>query len=197
MQYWLDLLLPQAIERVLINTHYLPQAVREFVQNSPWRDRIDLVHEDRLLGTGGTVVANRAYFGKQSFMVAHADNLTRFNPQAFIEAHLRRPAHVVMTMMTFDTDTPQSCGIVEMDNRGIVIAFHEKKSNPPGNRASAAVYMFEPEVLDFMVGLNKEEFDISLDVVPAFIGRIQTFHNSDYHRDIGSPESLRLAEQEF
>jgi len=197
LSYWLELLFPFTIERVLINTHYLPDVVRTYVEASPWRERIDLVHEDRLLGTGGTVVANSAYFGRETFLVAHADNLTRFDPQAFIAAHAHRPPGVLMTMMTFDTDVPQSCGVVELDEQGIVKVFHEKVPNPPSHRASAAVYIFEPEVLNFMDELGREEFDISLDVVPNFMGKIQTFHNLDYHRDIGSPESLRLAEQEF
>jgi hypothetical protein len=33
--------------------------------------------------------------------------------------------------------------------------------------------------------------------MPAFLGRICTFHNSGYHRDIGTLESLRKAEAEF
>ncbi len=100
-------------------------------------------------------------------------------------------------MMTFDTDTPQSCGIVDLDQRGVVIGFHEKSAAPPGNRANAAVYIFEPSVVDFLASLNKEIIDISLEVVPRYLGRMFSFHNSDYHRDIGTPESLRLAELEF
>lgn len=195
--YWLDLLLPSAIDRALVNTHYLPDVVREYVSNSSWHDKVDLVYELRLLGTGGTVLANQDYFAKETFFVAHADNLTRFDPVAFIQAHVNRRPGTLITMMTFDTDVPQSCGIVELDNDGLVIGFHEKQPNPPGRLASAAVYLFEPEIIDFMNNLNKDEFDISLDVVPYFLGKIQTFHNADYHRDIGSPESLRLAENEF
>ena len=35
-----------------------------------------------------------------------------------------------MTMMTFRTDDPSSCGIVEVDENGIVIGFHEKVKTP-------------------------------------------------------------------
>src|SRR6185436_15356190 len=80
LDYWLELLAPGGIERMLINTHYLPQQVRDFVARSRWREGITLVHEEKLLGTGGTVLANRAFFGAAAFMVAHADNLTRFDP---------------------------------------------------------------------------------------------------------------------
>lgn len=195
--YWLDLLLPHTIERVLINTHYLPEAVRAFVADSPWQKRIDMVHEAHLLGTGGTVLKNHTFFGNEAFMVVHADNLSRFDVGAFIETHAQRPAGVDITMMTFATDTPKSCGIVELDSNGRVIRFHEKVENPPGNHANAAVYIFEPSVIDFLVSLGKDTIDISTEVLPEYLGRMQTFHNTDYHRDIGTPESLAQAQREF
>jgi hypothetical protein len=30
-----------------------------------------------------------------------------------------------------------------------------------------------------------------------YLGRIATYHNSKYHRDIGDPESLKIARMEF
>ena len=195
--YWLDLLLPAGIERILLNTHYLPEKVREFVSASPWKDWISIVHEDVLLGTGGTVLKNREFFGNQPFLVAHADNLTQFDPAAFITRHRKRPSQVEITMMTFETDAPQTCGIVEEDANGVVTAFHEKVADPPSNNANAAVYIFEPGVLDFLAELGRETIDLSTEVIPNYLGRICTFHNHGYHRDIGNPESLQLAEREF
>lgn len=197
LQWWFDLLFPAGIDAALVNTHYLPQPVRDFVAASPWRDRVTLVHEENLLGTGGTVLRNRDYFGRTAFMVAHADNLTRFDPGAFIARHHQRPRGCEMTMMTFETDDPRSCGIVEEDAAGVVRAFHEKVANPPGNHANAAVYIFEPAVVDFIAGLGRPVVDLSTEVIPHFVGRIATFHNSGYHRDIGTPESLALAERGF
>ncbi len=197
LAYWLDLLLNNDVERVLVNTHYLPDAVRAFVANSPWREAIDLVYEDELLGTGGTVLRNRDYLANGPFLLGHADNLTRFKVADFLDAHVRRPSGVEITMMTFDTDAPQTCGIVELDGLGIVRRFHEKVPNPPGKRANAAVYIFEPTVIDFIASLGKSFVDISTEVLPNYLGRIGTFHNVDYHRDIGTLESLALAEREF
>jgi mannose-1-phosphate guanylyltransferase len=195
--YWLDRLFSGGIDRILINTHYMHDVVRKFVSATPWRESIDLVYEDVLLGTGGTVFHNRSFFADGAFLVAHADNLTRFDVGAFIEAHRDRPEGVEITMMTFDTDVPETCGIVELDERGIVVGFHEKSANPPGRRANAAVYIFDLSVIDFLASLNKEIIDISLEVIPHYLGRMHCFHNADYHRDIGTPESLRLAEAEF
>jgi len=195
--YWLDLLFGSEVEAVLINTHYLPDPVRAFVAASLWRDRVTLVHEDVLLGTGGTVLRNRNFFGDEAFMVAHADNLTRFDPAAFIARHRSRPADCDITMMTFETDDPRSCGIVEEDERGVVKAFHEKVPNPPGVHANAAVYIFEPSVIGFLASLGKESIDLSTEVIPHYLGKMLTFHNTGYHRDIGTLESLARAEREF
>ena len=197
LAHWLDLLLPGGIEEVLVNTHYLSEQVRVFRTLSRWRDRIVLVHEPELLGTGGTVRANRQYFGRTPFLLAHADNLTRFSVADFQASHVNRPPGTAMTMMTFDTDTPQSCGIVELDERGVVRSFHEKISNPPGRRANGAVYILEPEIVDFIASRDNSSADFSTEVIPKYIGRIATFHNGDFHRDIGSPQSLLAAEREY
>lgn len=197
LAYWLDLLLPGGISHVIVNTHHLAAQVGEFRERSTWRERITLVHEPVLLGTAGTVLANRAFFGDEPFLVAHADNLTRFPVSEFILSHRQRPAGAAMTMMTFDTDAPQTCGIVETDASGLVRRFHEKVAHPPGNRANAAVYVVENEVVDFLATLGTPVIDFSTQVIPRFIGRIATFHNGDYHRDIGSAESLRAAEREY
>ncbi len=100
-------------------------------------------------------------------------------------------------MMTFNTTEPEACGIVELDERGLVRAFHEKVKNPPGDLANAAVYILSPSVMDFLTGLGKEVIDFSTEVLPHFMGRINVFHNEIYHRDIGTVESLLIAQNEY
>jgi len=82
LDHWLAMLLASGIERVLINTHHLADAVRRHVRQSSWQDRIDLVHEQELLGTGGTILANRDYFGGRDAAV-HA--------QTHLVKKIRRP----------------------------------------------------------------------------------------------------------
>lgn len=197
LDYWLDNLFDAAVERVLINTHWLPDPVRTHVASSKYADRIDLVHEDELLGTGGTVAANADWIGDAPYLLAHADNLTDFDVAAFIDAHAHRPAGCAITMLAFETDMPKTCGILEADESGVVRDFHEKVDNPPGNLANAAVYICEPEVTDFILSLDKPFVDLSTEVIPYFLGRILMHKTDGYHRDIGSPDALRLAENEF
>ena len=130
-------------------------------------------------------------------MLIHADNLSLFDVSAFMDRFYSRANNIDITMMTFFTDDPQTCGIVELDEEGVVIAFHEKVEIPPGNLANAAVYILAPVVLNFIASLGKEVLDFSTEVLPHFIGRINTYHNSVYHRDIGNMESLQLAQAEY
>jgi mannose-1-phosphate guanylyltransferase len=197
LDYWLDLLFDAGIERVLINTHWLAEKVREHVKDSRWRSQVDLVHEPQLLGTGGTLLANRDYFGRDALLLAHADNLTDFDVAGFLYAHAQRPRQCLMTMLAFRTDDPSSCGILELDERGIVQAFHEKVANPPGNLANGAVYIFEPDVIDRFAAYNRTFIDLSIDVIPGLVGKILAVETVGYHRDIGNASSLQRAHCEF
>ena len=194
--YWLDMLAEARI-RSLVNLHYRADQVRHFVAQSRFKDDVTMVYEDGLLGTAGTLLKNRAFFGDGRVMLVHADNLSRFDMKEFIRRHEHRPKGCVMTMMTYVTPTPESCGIVELDGDGVVTAFHEKVKDPPGNLSNGAVYILEPTIFDFLDGLGQQQIDFSTEVLPRYMGKIFTFHNDVYHRDIGTMESYEAAEKEF
>ena len=130
-------------------------------------------------------------------MLVHADNLSIFDVHAFINSHQNRPPGCEITMMTFKTPTPHTCGIIETDKKGCVQAFHEKVANPHGDMANGAVYIVEPSIFNYLESLNKEFIDFSTEVIPNFIGRINTFYNDIYHRDIGTLESYEAACREY
>jgi mannose-1-phosphate guanylyltransferase len=197
LDYWLETLLDHGVEQVLINTHYMAPVVQQYLKKSTWLPHITLVHEKTLLGTGGTILKNREFFKDEVFLVAHADNLTIFDLQNFLFKHTYRPIRAEMTMMVFETLDPQSCGIVSLDSQGVVQAFHEKVLNPPGNLANGAVYILEPSVVEWMASLGKKKVDLSTEVIPHFLGKIFTYHNSLYHRDIGTMESWIKANHDF
>ena len=197
LDYWIELLSNAGITDILINLHYLPEMVRAYVSSRVYPVTITTVLEEKLLCTAGTLLRNRAFFLQESVMLIHADNLSLFDVRAFIERFDSRDENIDLTMMTFHTDVPETCGIVELDERGAVCAFHEKVKAPPGNLANAAVYILAPTVIEFIASLGREVIDFSTEVLPHFMGRINTFHNDVYHRDIGTLESLTLAQSEY
>ena len=196
LDYWIEQLFNAGIERILINTHYFHEQVERHIENSEYVNRIDLIYEKELLLTGGTVLYNKKFFNNQPFMLVHADNLSICDYKDFINAHKNRPANTEITMMTFTTDDPKSCGVIKIDNSGIIQEFHEKVQNPPSTIANGAVYIVEASVISYMERLKKVKVDFSVDVLPYYMGRIFTYYNGLYHRDIGNIRSYELAQIE-
>jgi len=190
---WLDRLSQVGVGPFLINTHYLPEQVQAFVASSPYRDKITLSHEKELLGTAGTLIANLQFFEGKDGILIHADNYCLTDFEGFIQAHSKRPSCCLMTMMTFRSDNPQSCGIVELDGRGIVMGFHEKIENPPGNLANGAVYLLSAELLKLLDTKLNSVTDFSTQVLQHLIGRIYTYESREFFIDIGTPEAYRRA----
>ena len=196
LEYWLGTLYSSGVSEVLVNLHHHSEKVQEFLNRSRFEGWVSSVFEDTLLGTAGTLRANKEYFQGFTTLLVHADNWCQCDFADFLNYHHNhRPDHCPITMMTFESPTPETCGIVETDDDGVVYAFHEKSNNPPGNQANGAVYLLEPEILNWILE-NPGISDFSTEVLPHFIGRIATWHNQVIHRDIGSLAMLKLAQSD-
>ena len=194
LEKWLKSLESCNCNEALVNTHYLADQVHEYIDKRP-QNRMDVrcIFEPKLLGTAGTLLANENMFRGSVGLLIHADNATDFDLRKLIEAHKQRPDGCVVTMLTFDTDSPESCGIVEIDKYGIVQRFHEKVENPPGNRANGAVYAFNEDLIQEIKNLGVGVTDMSKEVIPKLTGRIYTKHTTERFLDIGTPSSLKKA----
>jgi len=98
-----------------------------------------------------------------------------------------------MTMMTFRTNNPLSCGIVKLDERGIVSEFYEKVDHPPGNLANGAIYILTPELLKKLGTDYRESKNFSTEIISQFIGRIYSYETSQIFIDIGNSDNYDQA----
>ena len=193
LEIWLERLTHAGIGPFLVNTHYLADQVNAYIGSSLYKDQVTLVYEPELHGTAGTLIANRDFFKGQDGMLIHADNYCLADFSAFLEFHNQRPEGCLMTMMTFRTETPSTCGIVELDERGVVVGFHEKVKYPPGNLANGAIYILSAELLDRLgLDLNTTK-DFSTEVLHHLVGRIYTYETLELFLDIGTPGSYDKA----
>lgn len=190
--YWLEALTRAGCTKIFVNLHYQTKFVKGVLSNSPFRSRIEFFYEDELLGTAGTISKLSNLLEDGPAWVIHADNLSRFSERAFLDAYDN--SHSLM--MTFATDSPKSCGIVELDGLGRICAFYEKVENPPGNNANGAVYIFHPSLLEW-IHSNDDLHDISMDVIPHHLSSFRVWKNSEYHRDIGTINSFLSAQRTF
>ena len=192
---WLERLTQAGISPFMINTHYLASQVEAFIEESPYRDKVTLVNELELHGTAGTLIENLDFFKGEVSLLIHADNYCLADFTAFQQAHRDRPSECLLTMMTFRTDSPSSCGIVELDERGVVIGFHEKVAKPPGNLANGAVYILSAELLSRLGSDFRAVTDFSTEVLHRFVGRIYSYETVEVFLDVGTPETYAKANQ--
>lgn len=198
LDIWCHQLISAGVSEILVNIHHHSSQVKTHIEESPYRESITLVEEtSSLLGTGGTIRSNREFFAGESALVIHADNVSFADLPSFIEFHQKRDPASVASIMCFHTDVPEQCGIVELTKDGIVKAFHEKVSNPPGTLANGAVYIFEPTVIDEICTMEQEFIDLSTEVIPTLVGRCRAWENTVYHRDIGRIDALFAAQKEL
>jgi mannose-1-phosphate guanylyltransferase len=199
LEYWLRALIDLDFDNIFVNTHYHTDIVKDFLTREIFRGRVKILHEPFLLGTAGTIRENASLFCKQPLLLVHADNWCQCNLEDFINFHNRDRSTELnnssITMMTFRTTTPKTCGIVELDENGVVIKMHEKVLSPPSNLANAAVYMIDPDVVNW-ISKKPDVTDFSTDVLEHFMGKIITWENKQIHRDIGSIRMLSEAQSE-
>jgi len=194
LAYWLEYVKLMGIEKTLVNLHHHHGIVHDFLNCSIYQERVHSIFEPVLLGTAGTIRSNIEFIGTNTLLLVHADNWSVCDWKSFLTFHhYERPENCPITMMTFSCENPSSCGILELDDMGIVKMMHEKVSEPPGNLANAAVYLIEPEVVHWILDRPLIS-DFSTEVLPFFMGRIATWHNKVVHRDIGTPEVLVKAQ---
>ena len=190
---WLDRLTAAGFGPFLINTHYLSEQVHEFIAASGHAAHVTLVSEPILRGTAGTLIDNLDFFEGQDGLVIHADNYCLADFHAFLKAHQTRPSHCEITMMTFRSEAPQTCGIVELDEQGVVVKFHEKVPHPPGNLANGAVYFLSAKLLARMKSDFSSATDFSIDVLQNLMFNMYTYETKEFFLDIGTPAALRKA----
>lgn len=193
LDIWLSRLTQAGVGPFLINTHYLARQVENYVAASSYKDHVQLVNEPHLLGTAGTLISNLEFFQEEDGLLIHADNYCLADFIDFQRAHANRPSDCLITMLTFRTTDPQSCGIVEVNASGVVVGFYEKVKNPPGNLANGAIYILSPELLAELSLESNVLTDFSTEVVPRYIGRIYTYETAAVFLDIGTPKTYTQA----
>jgi mannose-1-phosphate guanylyltransferase len=196
LDIWLDALTKAGVYQVLVNTHHLAAQVEAHVGVRSTPPVVRLSHEPVLLGSAGTLRANRNFVADDDmFLVINADNLTDFDLGVLIDAH--RAGATIATLSVFRAPRPSECGIVEVAADGRVVGFVEKPTDPPSDLANAGMYAFHPSVLDEIP--DGEPRDIGFDLLPRLVGRARVVALDDdcYFRDIGSSVALELARNEW
>lgn len=194
LDLWLDALDRAGVDEVLLNLHHLPEVVRRHIARRTSPPAIRTFFEPELLGSAGTLLANRHWVDDEDvFLALHADNLTDFDVRTLIDDHLAHDA--IATLTVFHSEQPSAGGVVEVDADNRVISFVEKPSEPVCDLTNAGMYAFHPSVLDEISGTPP--CDIGYHLLPRLVGRARAVLVDGYFRDVGTIESYRRARAEW
>ena len=196
LQIWIEKFEETGIDHVLINTHYLHKMVEDFIDKFKKKTpvKITLSHEKQLLGSGGTLKANKNFVDmEERFMVIYADNLTNTNLNEIIDFHKKslNKFNQIMTMGLFETSRPTQCGIAEISQEGKIESFIEKPKNPESNLANSGIYVCEKKFLNFFDKKDKPLLDIGFDILPLLNKKMMGFRLSGFIKDIGSVKNYK------
>jgi mannose-1-phosphate guanylyltransferase len=191
---WLQQLEAHGVRAVLVNTHHLARDVEAFLRSWPTTMDVVTAHEPRLLGSAGTVLANRDFVADgEPFLIIYADNLSNLDlgKMARFHATHREP----LTMGIVPTDRPREKGTVLVDSVGRVVAFEEKADHPRSNLSNAGVYVASADLFDDLRAAGPADvLDFGHDILPRLVPRIIAYPIDEFMTDIGTPEAYARAQ---
>ena len=194
LDIWLDAFDRAGVDEVLVNLHHLPEVVRRHLSTRTGSPSVRVVFEPELLGSAGTLVANREWVSHEEFFLAcNADNLTDFDLQSLIAEHRHHGGTATLTV--FHSETPSAGGVVELNAAGTMIGFAEKPAQPASDLTNAGIYAFHPSVLAEID--DQPPQDIGYHLLPRLVGRARAVLIDGYFRDIGTPDAYRRAREEW
>jgi mannose-1-phosphate guanylyltransferase len=191
LEIWLALCRRYGISEVLVNTHAHAGAVTDFVRR--WKNgvQVNVVEEKELFGSAGTLLANHGWVeGEDRFWIFYADVLTCADLNAMSRAHA---VGSMATLGVYSVPDPKRCGIVSVNEDGIVAHFEEKPAQPRGSLAFAGVMIGTPGLIEAIP--DKPGADIAFDVLPRLVGRMRAHRISEFLLDIGTRENYELAQR--
>jgi mannose-1-phosphate guanylyltransferase len=191
MKIWLALCSRFGINEILINVHSHGSAIRNFIEENKGGANILLSEETTLLGSAGTILANRDWVGKDdSFWVFYADVLTTTNLNKMLAFHNR--CGQLATIGVYQVPDPSRCGIVQVDDSGVVCDFVEKPKTPCGDLAFSGLMLATRGLLEAIPETTPVDFGFH--VFPKMVGRMAAYRISEFLMDMGTLETYREAQ---
>jgi mannose-1-phosphate guanylyltransferase len=191
LEIWLEVCRRAGIDEVLVNAHAHADAVRKFLGSKKYGLEIRIFEEPVLLGSAGTIIANRDWIaGESSFWILYGDVLTSADLTKMLDFHSRRQP--VGTIGLYRARNPSQCGVVSFDADFVVREFVEKPPQPKSDWAFTGLMIATPELLHDIP--LRCPVDLGFDVLPQLVGRILAYPISDFLMDIGSLEQLQTAQ---
>nr|WP_202460279.1 sugar phosphate nucleotidyltransferase [Streptomyces sp. SID1328] len=199
MEHVLHLLKSHGIDDVVVTVQFLATLIENhFGDGAELGVRLAYAHEDRPLGTAGSVKNAQELLDDDTFLVVSGDALTDIDLTQAIRFHREKGA--LVTVCLTRVPDPLEFGITVLDGEGRVERFLEKPTwgQVFTDTVNTGIYIMEPGVLEHVAG--GEPVDWSGDVFPELLAGgypVYGYVAEGYWEDIGSHDSYAAAQADL
>jgi mannose-1-phosphate guanylyltransferase len=185
------------VSKIYINCHHLAHQVKDFVDSNNFDIDIELIFEQHILGTSGSIRHSLGISSSNEFMIIHADNLSI---QDFAKMYDFFKARILYDTLAgvalgFTTQLYSDCGFYTYSEETLrIIDFIEKPGCQVNGIGNAAIFMFTRELL-LMALECSDGNDFCKDNLPQIASYLYLFKATNLHLDIGNPTSLGIAQK--
>ena len=177
------------VTEIAVTLMYLPNEIRNYIENAKSDVKIRFYEEEKPLGTAGGVLNCRDFLD-ESFIVISGDCANSIELDKAMAFHRKSKADA--TIILKNSQEPYEYGVVLTGADGRVSGFIEKPpiSRVYSDKVNTGIYILEPQVL----GLIPENtfFDFAHDLYPKMLAggkRLYSCLSNHFWCDIGSLET--------
>lgn len=187
----LDRLREQRVERIVVNTHWLPEQIETHLKSLP---NVEISHEPTRLETGGGLVRALPRLGAKPFLVLNSDTIVLDGPTPFLQRMAAawdedRMDALLLVIAAPRTHAQVGVGDVTMDALGR-LKFREPARVAPF--VCAGAYLYHPRLFE---SAREEPFSVvKLWRRAAEAGRLYGLVHDGAWFTVGTPDELTVAQ---
>jgi mannose-1-phosphate guanylyltransferase len=181
MEFLLELLRQHGFDEIMVNVSHLAEEIENYFRDGQrFGVQIAYSFEGRIedgeligeaLGSAGGIKRIQDFqpFFDDTFVVLCGDALIDLDLTEAVRRHKEKGAMASLVAKRVPHDQVSSYGVVVTDEEGRILRFQEKPSveEAASDMINTGIYIFEPEVLDFIP--SGQPFDIGSDLFPKLV----------------------------
>ncbi len=189
LRYLLDWLYVNGVNRAIISTGYLAEAVEKYIGKSHRGMVVDYCREDSPLGTGGAI--------KKALTMCKTEYPLVLNGDSFLDVDIsemkafHEKSGCPLTLAAKFVPSAENSGFVVTEN-GRLCGFTEKGVASSG-LINGGIYFIKK---DLLLGISEGKFSFEKNVLESGYCETAVYESNGYFIDIGIPENYRKAQKE-
>ncbi|WMJ83319.1 nucleotidyltransferase family protein [Oscillospiraceae bacterium LTW-04] len=184
----LEEFIKQGFSRFCLSINYKAQNVIDyFGDGSQWGITLDYIHEDRPMGTAGSLRLFH-HETEEPIIIINGDILTKLGFDQLISFHKKRKACATVAVAAYDFKVDY--GVVKVD-RDMLIGFEEKPVFT--SFINAGIYVLNPEILKKLPENSSLDMNQLLEIMLKNNEKVCAFPIREYWIDIGQMRDFNQA----